>query len=113
MALVSVSLKSGFGFRKKNSHTCVLLCSFWGGKVSFLPRMKNLGHMAEWLCSPALRWKQKAHEAILHQVTGCGGNRRQVGGTPVARLQALDCPAKTAVILAAKREADQQGESEH
>lgn len=113
MALAAASLKSGFGFKKKNSRTCVLLCSFWGGKASFLPRMKNLCHVVEWLCCPALRWKQKAHEAILRQVTGCGGNRRQVGGTPVARLQALDCPAKTAVVVAAKREADQRGDSEH
>lgn len=75
--------------------------------------MKNLGHVAEWLCCPALRWKQKACEGILHQVTGCDGNRRQVGGTPMARLQALACLAKTAVVVAAKREADQQGESEH
>lgn len=112
MALVAVSL-NGFGFKKKNSHTCVFLCSFWGGKLSFLPHMKNLIHVAECLCCPALRWKQKAREGILHQVTGCGGNRRQVGGTPVAGLQELDCLAKTTVVVAAKREADQQGESEH
>lgn len=70
--------------------------------------MNNLGHVAEWLCCPSLSWKQKAREGILHEVTGCGDNRKQVGGTPVARLQALDCPAKTAVVVAAKR-----GESEH
>lgn len=29
----------------------------------------------------------------------------------MSRLQALDCPAKTAVVVAAKREDDQQGES--
>lgn len=30
----------------------------------------------------------------------------------MARLRALDCSAKTAVVVAAKREPDQQGESE-
>lgn len=47
-----------------------------------------------------------------YEVTGCGDNRRWVGGTPVSRLQTFDCPAKTAVVMATKREADQQGESE-
>lgn len=30
----------------------------------------------------------------------------------MSRLQTFDCPAKTAAVVAAKREADQQGESE-
>lgn len=32
----------------------------------------------------------------------CGGDRRWVGGAPVSRLQALDCLAKTALVVAAR-----------